>query len=152
MWQNNENSFFSDIHANLTALKAVINHCFTKYGNDIPIIHLGDCIDYGMRPNEVINCLFELSSQMIANIEGNHEIALFGNKTERFSSERGVNANIYTKSILTSASLSFIKQMQKSPYEVSFDNKKFLIVHGDLSEPHWGKMSDEEKKLKCLIL
>ena len=139
-------AIFSDIHANLTALKAVLDHCFIKYGKDIPIIHLGDCIDYGMRPNDVIGVLSKLSSQMIANVEGNHEIALFGKKVERFSSERGVKANIYTKSILTDTSFSFIKEMKKSPCEMCIDNKMFLFVHGDLSEPHWGKMNIDEKK------
>lgn len=139
-------AIISDIHANLTALEAVLSHCFTKYNLNIPIIHLGDCIDYGMRPNEVIKILSNIKSQMIANIVGNHEIALYGLKTNYFSSERGYNANRYTKSILTKNSYDFIDNMQESGYKFELDGKKFLAIHGDLSDPHWGVMNNEEKK------
>ena len=64
-------AIFSDIHANLTAFEAVKEHCLTKYGKDLLIIHLGDCIDYGMRPNEVIYELYDLYPNMIGNIKGN---------------------------------------------------------------------------------
>lgn len=139
-------AIFSDIHANLTALEAVLSHCFKKYGSNIYIIHLGDCIDYGMRPNEVIKMLSSIKSQMLANIAGNHEMALYGIKVDYFSSKRGYKANCYTKSILTQDSYDFINNMQKSGYIFEIDNKKFLAIHGDLTEPHWGNMNNEEKK------
>ena len=43
----------SDIHANLSALKAVIRDFKEKYKPD-GIFLLGDMVNYGMRPNEVI--------------------------------------------------------------------------------------------------
>ena len=44
----------SDIHANLTALNAVLDHARANY-KDYTIIILGDIVNYGMRPNEVIS-------------------------------------------------------------------------------------------------
>ena len=63
---------FSDIHANLTALETVISHCEQNY-KYISFIHLGDCIDYGMRPNETIVKLLSIKDKMLVNIKGNHE-------------------------------------------------------------------------------
>ena len=42
----------SDIHANLTALLAVLDDAFSKYQPDA-IVSLGDIVNYGMRPIEV---------------------------------------------------------------------------------------------------
>ena len=139
-------ALLSDIHANLTALEAVISHCFKKYNQNIPIIHLGDCVDYGMRPNEVIQILSNIKSQMLANIMGNHELALLGKRLDCFSSKRGYDANCYTQSILIHNSYDFIYNMQESGYVFEFDNKKFLIIHGDITDPYWGNMNDGEKK------
>ena len=135
----------SDIHANLSAFNAIINDCNTKYGK-IQIIHLGDCIDYGMRPNETISELEGLKSLIIVNIKGNHERALLGFEKERFSSPRGVVANNYTKSILTQTSLDYIAKMQDDFTELEINGKKILCVHGDLSDRYWGKMKDDETK------
>ena len=138
-------AIFSDIHANLTAFEAVKEHCLTKYGKDLLIIHLGDCIDYGMRPNEVIYELYDLYPNMIGNIKGNHEQALLEAEYNKFSSERGVQANVYTKSLLTQKARNFIDTMLDSPSVLKIADKKILLVHGDLQDSYWGKMSDEER-------
>ena len=139
-------ALFSDIHANLTAFEAVLKDCFNKYGSDIAIIHLGDCIDYGMRPNEVIDKLITLQGQIIAHIRGNHENALFGIETDRFSSQRGLEANLYTKSILSETSYNFLNSLSSGKLELTIENKKILVVHGDLSDLYWGKMPVTEHK------
>ena len=140
-------ALFADIHANLTAFEAVLKNCFDKYGKDIAIIHLGDCVDYGMRPNDVIKLLSELKKQILVNIKGNHESALLDIEVNRFSSERGYNANLYTKSILTPFSWNFIRVMQENSCELKISGKNILVVHGDLSDVRWGKMSSEERLL-----
>ena len=50
----------SDIHGNLSALHAVQRDCKKEIFNGV--ILLGDCIDYGMRSNEVIEELRQLES------------------------------------------------------------------------------------------
>lgn len=135
----------ADIHANLTALQAVQNHFTTVYGHKTGIIHLGDCIDYGMRPNEVIDTLEQIESRMLVNLKGNHEKALEGFEQERFSSQRGRAANNHTKNVLTIHSRQFIKRMKEETCELSLCNRRILCVHGDLSDPYWGKMSEQEQ-------
>ena len=134
----------SDIHANLTALQAVLRHAADKYGTDLPIIHLGDVIDYCMRPNETIQELGTVSNRFIVNIRGNHEMAYFGVEADRFSSPRGRAANDFTKRILDADSLKFIDNMSVHPKALDLDGRKLLCVHGDLHDIYWGKMKPEE--------
>ena len=89
----------TDIHANLSALQAVLEHAQRRYG-ELPIIQLGDIVDYGMRPNECMELLNGGHDQYLVNLAGNHEEALFGRGIGRFSSERGRQASRYTASIL----------------------------------------------------
>ncbi len=132
---------FSDIHANLTALNAVLKDCRGKYG-DVKFIHLGDCVDYGMRPNETIAELKKIP--FIVNIKGNHERAILGFEDERFSSPRGKEANNYTKSILNDVSRNYINSMSDGYKELELDGKHILFIHGDLNDIYWGKMKDDE--------
>jgi len=131
----------SDIHANLTALNEVVKDCKNKY-EDLKFAHLGDCIDYGMRPNETISELRKMP--FIVNIKGNHERALLGFENDRFSSPRGKAANDYTKSILNKSSIDYINSMKDCFVELEIDGKKVLFIHGDLNDNYWGKMKDEE--------
>lgn len=132
----------SDIHANLTALKAVINDFQSKYQSN-EFVLLGDIINYGMRPNEVITLLQQLPGKIIINLYGNHEWALRGNDIQKFSTERGKAILHYTKSHLSSDSLDFIIQtMNPKGYEViSIADKNVLFIHGSLDDPYWGKLN-----------
>lgn len=134
----------SDIHANLMALKAVLRHASNKYGDDFPIIHLGDVIDYCMRPNETIDELGKVSGRFVANIRGNHEMAYFGTEAERFSSPRGLAANEFTRKHLRGEGERFISEMHVGPLELMLGNRRLLCVHGDMHDLYWGKMKVEE--------
>ena len=132
----------SDIHANLTALEAVLAHAAANYGSDFPIAHLGDAIDYGMRPNETLGRLAELSGRMVVNLAGNHERAALGLDAERFSSGRGVAASKYTGSILEPRWFEYLEaEMSSSPMEMDLAGRRILFVHGNLEDPFWGKMT-----------
>ena len=63
----------SDIHGNLSALNAVIADFEDKGYNPDAIAILGDNINYGMRPNEVISKLRSVGKRfnIIVNIFGN---------------------------------------------------------------------------------
>lgn len=134
----------SDIHANLTALQAVLRHAADKYGTDLPIIHLGDVIDYCMRPNETIQELCTVADRFIVNIRGNHEMAYFGVEADRFSSPRGLAANDFTKRILDVDGMKFIDGMSVYPATLDLEDRKLLCVHGDMHDIYWGKMKTEE--------
>lgn len=136
----------ADIHANLTALKAVFEHAQKQYG-ELPIIHLGDIVDYGMRPNECMELLYSEQDRLLVNLAGNHEEALFGRGIERFSSERGKQASTYTTSILLDAWREYIKtNFTPHPQELNIAGMKILCVHGDLHDYHWGGMSYTESQ------
>lgn len=137
----------SDIHANLTAFDAVMADAKEKYAQDSLIIHLGDVINYGMRPNETFERLSALGARILVNLAGNHERAVLGLDVERFSSKRGVDACYYTRSILVPPWIKYIQTtMMSVPMEKDIDGYRMLFVHGDLSDPFWGGMPVEESE------
>lgn len=135
----------SDIHANLSALDAVVNDFSNKYSPN-GIVLLGDIINYGMRPKEVIERLESLEIPIWANIYGNHEKALLDGDTSHFSTERGKRLLDYTRSILSGKAIDYIENNcnPKGYSELEINGKKVLAVHGSLSDPYWGKMTDGE--------
>lgn len=135
----------SDIHANLTALDAVLLHLHAKYGDAIPVFHLGDAVDYGMRPVETIHRLQALAPRFVVNLRGNHEMALDGVEDDRFSSPRGRAANEFTRRILDGASRRFVAAMSGGSVSLVFAGKSVLCVHGDLHDRYWGKMPVAER-------
>ena len=100
----------SDIHANLTALKAVLSDIQAQGYLPDAVVILGDIINYGMRPNEVISELEKLSYPIVVNLMGNHEKALLDGDLSHFSTERGKQMLQYTSSILSESSLLYIKE------------------------------------------
>ena len=139
----------SDIHANVTAFKAVLA--------DIPIVGkvdayaiIGDLVNYGPRPNEIIEMTKSLDKPLLANLWGNHEYSIFGGSPERFATDRGRAVLQYTYSILTPESHDYLdKEMEHSGFQkCQIDRKSFLFMHGNLDDPYWGKfgidkMNDE---------
>jgi len=68
-------AFLSDIHANLTALKAV-HEDMKQHGVEMFIV-VGDVIDYGVNVNECMEYLILMSQEMSMHvIKGNHEMTL----------------------------------------------------------------------------
>ena len=136
----------SDIHGNLSAFSAVLSDC--KDVQFSGVILLGDIIDYGMRSNEVIEKLQELSrgewaNKIIVNIWGNHErMIVDGNlarNLERLSSDRGRNMAMFTASHLSDTSVSFIRECLKNEPKEEFEvgGLQCLAVHGSLEDEYW---------------
>lgn len=132
----------SDIHANLSALKAVIEDFTLRYEPDTLCI-LGDIVNYGMRPNEVIEELRKIQIPVIVNLYGNHERALIGKDIDKFSTERGKALLKYTKENLNQESLRYISEemMPEGQNVIEIDGKKILFIHGSLGDPYWGKLN-----------
>lgn len=143
---------FSDIHANLTALRAVLYDCSSRYPEIRHVILLGDLVNYGPRPNETLRelALFLEGKELLASLAGNHEMELLreGGPSPMFSTERGAAALIATKNLLSPEWLSFLKtELNFGTQEITFESKRILCVHASLSDPFWGAMTDEERKL-----
>lgn len=135
----------SDIHANLSALTSVLDDIQNKYVPDAYVI-LGDIVNYCMRPNEVITRLKQIKTPVICNLFGNHENALFGRNIDKFSTTRGLLMLNYTKSIMNSESAEYITHnlISSGMKETTIDGKMFLFVHGNIADPYWGKMTDDQ--------
>ena len=74
----------SDIHANLTALQAVLKD-IESIGEVDSFALLGDFVNYGSRPNEAIKIAKQLAKPLIVNLWGNHEYSIFGWSLDRFA-------------------------------------------------------------------
>ncbi len=130
----------SDIHANVTALESVLNDLKTLAEFDAYAI-LGDMVNYGPRPNEIIEIVKCLSKPIVVNLWGNHEYSIFGGNLDRFATDRGRSVLKYTNSILTEQSRNYLdtSMEHKGFYEKNIDENKFLFIHGNLDDPYWGK-------------
>ncbi len=135
----------SDIHANVTAFKAVLNDIGAIGEFDAYAI-LGDLVNYGPRPNEVIELVKDLEIPLLVNLWGNHEYSIFGGSLERFATDRGRAVLKYTNSILTPESHRYLdKEMEHSGFlKCQIGGKTFLFMHGNLDDPYWGKFGIEK--------
>lgn len=139
----------SDIHANVSALQAVLDDLHNIESFD-SFAFLGDLVNYGPQPNEVIDIVDQLSQKIIVNIWGNHEYSIFGGSLDRFATDRGRSVLQYTNSILTEESRLYLdKRMNHNGcMKCKIDYRPFLFIHGNLDDPYWGKfgidkMADE---------
>ena len=139
----------SDIHGNVSAFDAVLEDCS---GEDFKgVIILGDCIDYGMRSNEVIQKLTDLEmtvwkEKIIVNIWGNHEKLVVDKDLERLSSDRGRVMAQYTAKQLSQTSADYINtSMNKTGIqEFSINGLDCLAVHGSLDDHYWKAIDPED--------
>jgi putative phosphoesterase len=142
-------ALLSDIHANITALKAVLDD-IKSLGQIDAFSIVGDLVNYGPRPNETIEMVKCLDKPLLVNIWGNHEYSLFGGSLDRFATDRGRAVLQYTNSILTQESRNYLdKEMEHSGFlKCQIEGISFLFMHGNLDDPYWGKfgidkMNDE---------
>lgn len=132
----------ADIHANLSAFQMVIVSA-GQYRPD-GAVFLGDLIDYGMRPNEVVAQMERLPFPLLCTIQGNHEHALLNQDMSRFSSARGMVMSRYTQSQLSAHSRNYIMGLDTKGYaEIGVDGKRLLLVHGSMDDPFWGKLTPD---------
>ena len=132
----------SDIHGNISAFDAVLEDCGSEVFDGV--ILLGDCIDYGMRSNEVIEKLQELErgswkGKILIHIWGNHEKLVVDGDLERLSSDRGRAMARYTKEHLTENSFGYIRgRMNSDGYEqILLEGFKVLALHGCREDCYW---------------
>ena len=70
-------ALLSDIHANETALNAVLEEVERRQVDKFVL--LGDLVNYGMRPNEIVDMIRSMDDKFVAKIWGNHEKAVMDN-------------------------------------------------------------------------
>lgn len=122
----------SDVHANLTALEAVLG--------DAPeyeaVWCLGDLAGYGPDPNACIERMRSLPGLIC--LIGNHDMAAIGSiPLSRFNEDARLAA-AWTKQVLDDESAEFLRSL---PTHVAVD--KFTLAHGSPRHPDWEYVLDE---------
>jgi Predicted phosphoesterase len=117
----------SDVHANLTALDAVIKDA----GTFERVWCLGDVVGYGPQPNECISRLRELDLTCLA---GNHDLAVVG-KTPLWEFTNSAKEVIFwTRHWLTDSNRDWLTSLPSTPLVVE---KDITLVHASPRDPIW---------------
>jgi predicted phosphodiesterase len=107
---------FSDIHSNLEALEAVLDHAYRQKVDRY--VCLGDVVGYGANPNECIELIRSLPD--CPCVLGNHDAAALGIPNSMKNDARKVI--VWTQNILTKTSIWFLKEMEDL---IKWDNISF---------------------------
>ncbi len=139
-------AIFSDIHANLEALEAVlakIDEISQKEPID-QIWFLGDLVGYGPNPNE---CIIKLRERTDVIIAGNHDWAAVGKiDLEDFSAAARISAE-WTTEQLTEEHHNFLANL---PEHLEIDD--CTLVHGSPYGPLWEYLTSRvlaERSFQC---
>ena len=120
----------SDIHANLTALEAVIMDA----ANFDRVFCLGDVVGYGPDPNECINLLRTLPQLQV--VMGNHDAALSGIIEVGNFNYDAQQALTVQASILSAGSMDWLELL-----DLEKDVAGIHMAHGSPRNPIWEYLS-----------
>ena len=110
----------SDIHGNLQALNAVVEHAAGTYDN---VVCLGDVVGYGADPNAVS----EWVRQNVAlTIRGNHDRACVGDPVIEDFNDNAQFSCLWTLERLTESNRTWLKELPAGPQPF----EGFYMCHG----------------------
>lgn len=115
----------SDIHANLTALEAVLADA--KANGAGSIVSLGDIVGYGPMPAETLR---RIMAENPAAIAGNHDDAVSGRVDEDDFIDLARDAVLRHREALSKRELSYLASL---PYTTAFGEA--VASHGDFTDP-----------------
>ena len=118
-------AFYSDVHANLEALKAVILDFQTEKVDRI--FFLGDAVGYGPNPNECVELIEEVSE---IKLMGNHDYAALGLMNTEYFNQFATESIDWTKGSLTPKTIEIMESFQ-----ISVDLDNFRMSHSSPKEP-----------------
>ena len=117
----------SDIHSNLAALEAVLNHA-EKFD---AAWCLGDIVGYGPAPNQCIQKLRDLPLTCLA---GNHEWAVLEKLELKAFNKDAQHAIRWTQDVLSSQNRAWLEQLSSMLMPPDYD---ITLVHGSPRQPIW---------------
>ena len=126
----------SDVHANLSALEAVLRDARTGGALDA-VWSLGDCVGYGPQPGD---CLSRLSDAGTAFVAGNHERAATGAISVDDFNPDARTAALWTGDRLAEEEKATLDAMPETRIEA----EHFSLVHGTLRLPIWEYLTSAE--------
>jgi diadenosine tetraphosphatase ApaH/serine/threonine PP2A family protein phosphatase len=115
-------AIFSDVHANLEALGAVLE-AYRREAIDVYYC-LGDTVGYGGSPNECADLVRELAKTTIL---GNHDAAVSGRMDYSYYYEAARHALDAHASMISQDNMAWLKSL---PYEHRLDEVGVLLCHG----------------------
>lgn len=123
----------SDIHANLTALKAVLADADTFDA----VWCLGDLVGYGPDPNECVDLIRELPN--LQCVLGNHDAAALREIDSAAFNPEARQAIHWTQDTLKPDNLAFLHSL---PERIQID--QVTLVHGSPRQPIWEYLLDTQ--------
>jgi len=121
----------SDIHANLTALEAVL----ADAGTYDKVICLGDLVGYGPDPNECVDLIHRLPNMTC--LLGNHDAASLGQiDLNNFNHEAKLSSE-WARDVLTEENKNILSSL---PETIIIDD--IFLAHGSPRNPVWEYMLD----------
>lgn len=123
----------SDIHANITALDAVLSDA----GNFDAAWCLGDLVGYGPDPNECIERVKGLPGMTC--VLGNHDAATLGQIDVGAFNPEARAAIEWTRQSLSLSSLNFLRSL---PETLVKEEEEVTLVHGSPRQPVWEYLLD----------
>jgi diadenosine tetraphosphatase ApaH/serine/threonine PP2A family protein phosphatase len=115
-------AIFSDTHANLEALSAVLE-AYEKESIDVYYC-LGDTVGYGGSPNECATIVRELAATTIL---GNHDAAVSGRMDYSYYYEAARHALDAHAALVSAENMAWLKSL---PYEHVVTEHELLLCHG----------------------
>jgi putative phosphoesterase len=150
-------ALFSDIHANLPALRAMLED--VEIEKPDATYCLGDLVGYNVWPNEVIN---EIRSRRIPCIAGNYDVGIGNNsddcgcayKTDEERSFGKVSIS-YTNSVVGDEERSYLRSLPahiKIEFKTGAELLKLLLVHGSPRRVNEYLFEDRDEKSLVRIM
>ena len=122
----------SDIHANLTALDAVL----ADAGPVDAVWQLGDVVGYGPEPDAVVERLREIGA---TGVRGNHDAAACGGSEIDWFNPEARRAMEWTRRAISPGTVAWLATLPERRTE-----PPCALVHGSYREPLWEYVTSEE--------
>jgi diadenosine tetraphosphatase ApaH/serine/threonine PP2A family protein phosphatase len=132
---------FSDVHANIEALTAVLD-AFRSERID-KYVCIGDTVGYGASPNECCDIIRELAAFTIL---GNHDAAVAGRMDYSYYYDAARNALDMHARMLTPANMAWLKSL---PYQVQ-DNEVTFCHGSPVNLEEFEYIFSKEQAAQCL--
>lgn len=117
----------SDVHANLEALEAVL-----KQVAGLDLYCLGDLVDYGANPNEVIALVKAAGARTIM---GNHDMAAVTGDASLFNPKAAMSS-MWTRTTLSRESIGFLEGLPEE-MRIRFGGVDAYFAHGSPDDHLW---------------
>jgi len=117
--------FFSDVHANLEALKA----CIIDFRSEKldKVFFLGDAVGYGPFPDECVKLINEVAA---VKLMGNHDYAALGLMETDFFNQYAAESMGWTKNSISRKTVEIMAN-----FELRYEIENVLLVHSSPKDP-----------------